>query len=160
MKVLNVKDYGIFPGVKERKNTWYLRKMVEGCEYQEATEIFFPAGEYHFYPDYAYEETLCISNHDADTVKRIVFCLKHLKNVTIRGEESLLIFHTEEIPFYLYQCENISIEGICIDYERPTFSEGIIRYVDEHRIRLYIERKISLAYCPSENVFYRRKFLL
>lgn len=41
MKVLNVKDYGIFPGVKERKNTWYLRKMVEKCEHQEATEIFF-----------------------------------------------------------------------------------------------------------------------
>lgn len=154
MKVLNVKDYGIFPGVKERKNTWYLRKMVEECEYQEATEIFFPAGEYHFYPDYAYEETLCISNHDADTVKRIVFCLKHLKNVTIRGEESLLIFHTEEIPFYLYQCENISIEGICIDYERPTFSEGIIRYVDEHRIRLYIDKEKYPWHIAHQRMFF------
>lgn len=87
-------------------------------------------------------------------MKRIVFCLKHLKNVTIRGEESLLIFHTEEIPFYLYQCENISIEGICIDCERPTFSEGIIQYVDEHRIRLYIDKEKYPWHIAHQRMFF------
>ena len=139
MKKINVQEYGIIEGKKEKETTLYLRKILEEFGNKFNVEIFFPRGDYHFYPEYAYEELMYISNHDDDTIKRVVFNLKEMENIVIKGENSNFIFHTEEMPFYLYKCNNIKIEGITIDYERSTFSEGIAEYVDSHTVRMFIE---------------------
>ncbi len=153
MKRINVQKHGILPG-RYRENTLQLRWLLEQQENGEETELFFPAGEYHFYPDYAWEECLCISNHDEDTLKRVVFLLKNTKNLSILGEDAVFLFHTEEMPFHIHGCENIRIEGITIDYDRPTFSEGIIEYVDSRRVVLWIDRKKYPWHIAHERLFF------
>ncbi|MEI3193885.1 MAG: hypothetical protein V8S22_08210 [Lachnospiraceae bacterium] len=93
MRTVVVKDYGICPGEKDRMNTLYLRKILEECRNtEEAAEIIFEEGTYHFYPDYAFERTLCISNHDEDTIKRIAFDLTDCRHLAIREKTASLFF--------------------------------------------------------------------
>lgn len=74
MRTVFVKDYGIHAGEKDRMNMLYLRKILEECRNtEEAAELIFEEGTYHFYPVKAFERTLCISNHDENTIKRIAF---------------------------------------------------------------------------------------
>ena len=91
MRTVFVKDYGIHAGEKDRMNTLYLRKILEECRNaEEAAEIVFEEGTYHFYPDYAFERTLCISNHDEDTIKRIAFDLTTAVTLRSRAKTASL----------------------------------------------------------------------
>ena len=101
MKTFHVRDYGILPGEKDRMNMLRLRGVLEECrKNEEPVEILFEEGTYHFYPDFAFERTLCISNHDEDTIKRIAFDLTNCTHLTISGKNSDFIFHTELLAFY------------------------------------------------------------
>ena len=100
MRTIVVKDYGIYPGEKDRMNMLYLRKILEECRNtEEAAELIFEEGTYHFYPDYAFERTLCISNHDEDTIKRIAFDLTDCRHLTIRGKNSAFPYRASGFLF-------------------------------------------------------------
>ncbi len=133
MKQIEVSTYGIFPE-DCRENTWKLRQMLDQLREEEGIQIIFEPGTYHFYPDYAVEKLLYISNHDEDTIKRIAFDLTGFQHLVIRGEETQFLFHTDVIPFYLHACEDITIEGVKIDYVRPGYSEGKIRELKPQRM--------------------------
>ncbi len=138
MKQIEVSTYGIFPE-DCRENTWKLRQMLDQLREEEGIQIIFEPGTYHFYPDYAVEKLLYISNHDEDTIKRIAFDLMGFQHLVIRGEETQFLFHTDVIPFYLHACEDITIEGVKIDYVRPGYSEGKIRELEPQRMVVEID---------------------
>lgn len=139
MREIHVKDYGIQPG-DFRENTLCLRKLINECSKGEPSALFFEKGVYHFYPDYAVEKLLYISNHDEDTIKRIAFDLTGCRDLLIHGDETQFCFHTDIIPFYLHQCENVRIEGISIDYARTAYSEGVIRELEPKRMVLSVDK--------------------
>lgn len=98
MITVNVLEHGVC-SEDNRENVLYLRKLLDEYRDQGEVEILFPGGTYHFYPDYAVEKLLYISNHDEDTIKKIAFDLTGYKDAKIRGEEAVFIFHTDIIPF-------------------------------------------------------------
>ena len=59
-------------------------------------------------------------------MKRIAFCLENLKDFTIRGNNTKLLFSGFMSAFSLSNCSDIKIEGISIDYVHPFVSEGKI----------------------------------
>lgn len=140
MRELNVKDYGIIPGDR-RENTLRLRTLLDACREKGDVAIIFEEGVYHFYPDYAVEKLLYISNHDEDTIKKIAFDLTGVKNIVIKGQNTKFRFHTDIIPFYIHECENVCVEGIEIDFEREGFSEGTIIELEPKRMVLSIDKK-------------------
>lgn len=140
MRRIDVREYGILPG-DDKETTWKLRKMLEDLRGEEQIEILFGPGTYHFYPDYAVEKLLYISNHDEDTIKKIAFDLGGMKQIKINGAGAEFLFHTDIIPFHIDQCENIQIEGFTVDYARTGYSEGHILEVTEKRMLLEIDRK-------------------
>ena len=155
MRTVFVKDYGIHAGEKDRMNTLYLRKILEECRNtEEAAELIFEEGTYHFYPDYAFERTLCISNHDEDTIKRIAFDLTDCRHLTIRGKNSAFIFHTELLAFYFHNSEDVTLEGFSIDYERPAYSEGTIVSVDGPSMQLRIDKGRFPYYVAHQRIFF------
>lgn len=104
MKQIFVREYGIIP--KNRKeNAWNLRKMLQAIRNEHDIEIIFEEGTYHFYPDYANEKLLYISNHDEDTIKKVAFDLTGMRRVSILGQNTQFMFHTDIIPFHIDQCE-------------------------------------------------------
>ena len=86
MRQIHVRDYGIIPG-DEKETTLKLRKMLQEIRQEENLEIRFEKGIYHFYPDYAGEKLLYISNHDEDTIKKVAFDLSGMKQVKISGTD-------------------------------------------------------------------------
>lgn len=154
MEKIYVRDYGICPGEKDRRNTLRLRNLLAQCREKEGVELLFEKGEYHFYPDYASERTLCISNHDEDTLKRIGFDLTGLSHLKIKGDASDFIFHTEQVDFYLHESEDITLEGFSIDYERPVYSEGTVVSVDGSRMTIRIDKERFPYEIAHERIFF------
>ena len=155
MKTVYVRDHGILPGKKDPMNQLYLRALLEECrETKEPTELVFEEGTYHFYPDFAFERTLCISNHDEDTIKRIAFDLTDCAHLTIRGKNSEFIFHTELLAFYFEHSEDITLESFSIDYERPAYSEGTIVSVNGPSMQLRIDKEKFPYYVAHQRIFF------
>lgn len=138
MRQIQVRDYGVVPE-DNKENTLALRTLLEACRTQEETELLFEQGVYHFYPDYAAEKLLYISNHDEDTVKKIAFDLTGCRNLTLRGEHTEFCFHTDILPFYAHKCENLCIDGIRVDYARPAYSEGTVMELSPERMVIAID---------------------
>ena len=100
MRQVYVKEYGITPG-NDRALLWKVRMMLDELQGTMGIEFVFESGTYHFYPDYAVEKTLYISNHDEDVPKRIAFDFSGWRKVKIRGEGAVFLFHTDILPFHL-----------------------------------------------------------
>ncbi|MEG2354193.1 MAG: right-handed parallel beta-helix repeat-containing protein [Clostridium sp.] len=139
MKRLKAVEWGIYPNTKEDQML-KLNELLKVAKLEEVGEIEFEAGEYHFYPEYAPERVLYISNHDEDGLKRIAFILEEVNNLTIKGNETNFKFHTDIIPFYIESSKNITVKGITIDYERPIYSEGEILEVNKKSMIIAIDK--------------------
>lgn len=138
MNYIKVRDHGVYPNSKE-DSTFSVYSILKSVVDENETIIEFEEGTYDFYPNLAFEKILYISNHDGDTLKRIAFPIIDKKNITIKGNKTNFIFHTDIIPFYIFNSENIKIQGINIDYSRPVYSEGEILQANEKEITLYID---------------------
>lgn len=138
LRKINVRDYGVLP--EDRKeNELYMRAILDSCREEEGVTLLFEEGVYHFYPDYAVEKLLYISNHDEDTIKEIAFDLTGFKNLVIKGNHTEFRFHMDIMPFYLHECENVCVEGITIDFERTGYSEVTIEELEPKRMVLSID---------------------
>lgn len=125
MRSINVRDYGILPG-NGRDNVFALRELLDEIRQEDGTELIFPEGEYHFFEEDAAEILLFIPNHDEDGIKKVAFDLTGMKHLTITGNHSTFLFHTELIPFLIRHCDTVKIRGIAVDYARPGCSQGVI----------------------------------
>lgn len=100
-------------------------EAVNESKHYERTIIKFPKGTYHFWPDRAYEKYCYISNNDSG-IKRIVFSLLGLNQVTIDGGESEFVFHGRILPFAVDNSCTVELKNFSVDYERPFFTQGNI----------------------------------
>lgn len=99
-----------------------IRKAIEDCVRFHANELLLPEGTLNLKPDYAFEKYEYISNNDP-SMKRIAFYLENLKDFTIRGNNTKLLFSGFMSAFSLSNSSDIKIEGISIDYVHPFVSE-------------------------------------
>jgi hypothetical protein len=93
------------------------------CRAGSRKVLKIPQGTHHIYPDFLPEKLCHISNHDAG-LKRILFDLEGLQDITVEGNGAELIFHGRIIPFYLKNSKNIRIRNIKIDWDRPFLSQA------------------------------------
>ncbi|MDO4557521.1 MAG: alpha-1,3-galactosidase B [Planctomycetia bacterium] len=107
------------PGLQEKLDSL---KGTDG----EAATIAIPMGTYHFYVDQGISQVHYISNHDQDNPKSIGIVLDGLRNVTLDGQGSKLIFHGRMIPFVLKNCENCTLKNFAIDFDRPGIAQVTI----------------------------------
>lgn len=127
----------------DRTNLIKLHRLFEKVPLNESISVSFSEGTYHFYPDFAKELTLCISNHDEDTLKRVAFPVIGRKGFKLRGvnKKTHFIFHSDIIPFYFHQCSDINISGIDIDYARPIYSQGTILSISPREALIHIDHE-------------------
>lgn len=151
---IRVEEWGILP-IDQPMNTYYLRQMLETYRNEKGVTFYFSKGTYHFYPDYAVEKLLYISNHDEDTIKKIAFDFSDFEEVSLCGEETEFIFHTDILPFYIHRCKGFNIEGIRIDYARPAYSEGEILSVAPRRMEVRIDKEKYPYYILHDRIFFK-----
>ncbi len=105
-----------------------IRAALDDCVRLKAAKLVLPEGVVRVKPAQAYEEYQYISNNDP-SMKRIAFQMKGLKDFTIEGNGTELLFSGHISPFNLEGCSNISIKDLTIDFTRPFVSEGVITAV-------------------------------
>lgn len=106
----------------EKDATPAMLRMIEEAGRKKSSTLFVEAGEYHFYPEKAFEKYCYIPNHD-NGLKRSAFPLIGMENVHLKGDETKFIFHGVMVPFIIERSSNITIEGISIDWEMPLHTE-------------------------------------
>ena len=60
-----------------------------------------------------------ISNHDQPLVHPVCVPLTDLNDVRVEGNGSLFLFHGKVIPLLIMDSENVTVERLAVDYERP-----------------------------------------
>lgn len=113
----------------------------------------FQQGRYDFYPETASEEYLRVSNND-NGLKRIVFNLKGMENVSVKGNGSEFIFHGAEIPFSVKDCHNVSLSDFSIDYEDHFTLEGEVIANNPNKKSFTLRLLPDQKYTITDNEFH------
>ena len=130
VEALSGKDFGLVPNV-EKDQTEAFRKILSAAREMQAEEIILEKGTYHFYAENALDMSLWISNHDQQSTQQVSIPLVDLHNLKIRGNGSTFIFHGKCLPALFMDCENVTLEGVRIDFARPLYSEAkVLGFVD------------------------------
>lgn len=117
--IINVADHDIVPG---KDVTFKLNALIDKIKNEPDITLFFPKGQYDFYPKNAIEKYRYIANHD-NGLKRMAFPLYNHHNLTIEGNDSLFMFHGRIIPFTLENTKNITLKNFKIDFIRSFHAE-------------------------------------
>ncbi len=80
--------------------------------------IVFEEGEYFFKPDFAFDKYCAITNH-GNGVKKILFPISDVDNVTIEGNGAKFIFHGQYFPFLFENCDDVVVKDLTIDWDIP-----------------------------------------
>jgi len=105
-----------------------VQKAIAFCKQKSGSILFFAKGRYDFWPQNAIKKAYYISNTSSETevpnkLKTIGLFFEGIKNVTVDGNGAEFIFHGKMTPLVFMQCQNMHIQNVQIDFERPTMSE-------------------------------------
>ena len=126
-QIINVSDFGVKPNTFTDA-TEGVKQAIAACKQQSAKILEFPKGRYDFWTENMEVREYFISNTSTEgecpsKIKKIGLLFEDVKNLTIEGNGSLFIFHGKAITWALDHCENIKIQNITMDFERPSMSE-------------------------------------
>ena len=137
MKIIAVCDY-IRPEDGDNRTLAVVRALRENTGDDLCFEL--SAGEWHFYADEAFTETCFESNNDGGE-KQVLFPLYNRKNITIDGKGGNWTLHGRLSPFVIDGCENVTVQGITVDVQRPFYTQGKIVRSTPNEMELAIDRE-------------------
>jgi hypothetical protein len=94
----------------------------------EPIVISFAPGRYDLFPDKMLRRRFDISNanSDAETKKVLALFFEGAEHVKLIGAGATLVCRGKMIELCMKECVSIEVEGISIDYQRPTVSEWTV----------------------------------
>ena len=121
-QIVNVSDYGIVPG---KDVTFEVNQLIQSLKGKEGVTLFFPKGQYEFYPENAMEQFRAVTNHD-NSLKRLAFPLFDLTNFTLDGNGSIFMFHGKICPITVEGSTNTVLKNFTIDWEHSFINELVV----------------------------------
>jgi len=139
---INVADYGAVPDT-HKDAVPAIKRAIAACRKLAQPVLYFPKGQYDLYPDSAEKREYFLSNTSSETecpskIKTIGILLEGIKDLTIEGNGSMLMYHGRMITFALDHSSRITIQNLEEDYERPTMSEFTITNVTPESIQIQV----------------------
>lgn len=134
------KKFGLQPNV-DKDQTDVFREMFDCARTFGHNEIVLEPGTYHFYAENALDMSLWISNHDQQPTQQVMLPLVDLRNLKIRGNGSTFIFHGKCLPVLFMDCENVTLEGVRIDFARSLYSEAKVLGFKNGKTIVSIDKK-------------------
>lgn len=139
--VVKAVDFGVRPNSFENASA-AIQRALAYCKDKPGARLELPAGRIDLWPEFSFKKELYISNGtENDTVsklKSIGFLLEDFRNFQLIGAETLIVLHGKMVSFALINCQDVFIEGIQFDYERPTMSELIIQSIGEKQVQFQV----------------------
>ncbi|WP_343330711.1 right-handed parallel beta-helix repeat-containing protein [Polaribacter staleyi] len=118
-QIVNVADHGIKPGKDVTLEVYQLLNSLEG---KKNVTLFFPKGQYEFYPENAFEEYRAVTNHD-NSLKKIAFPIYNFENFTLDGNGSTFMFHGKISPIVVEGSTNTRLKNFAIDWDKSFVNE-------------------------------------
>jgi hypothetical protein len=140
--VVAVTTFGAIPNSKQDA-TIALQKAIAYCKAHQIKRLVFPKGQYDFYATSAIQKEYFISNTSSETecpskIKNVGLLFEGINHLTIEGNGSLFVFHGKMISFALDHCNDITLQNISVDYERPTMSEFRIEQSTDNMVEVSV----------------------
>lgn len=137
-----VDDFGARPYSYENSVT-KLQAAIEECKRTGAKVLSLSRGRYDIWPEGATRKEYFISNTSTaeecpSKVKTVGLLFDGLKNLTIDGNGAILMYHSEMTTIALEHCENIKIQNLHVDFERPAGSEMTYTKVADGKVEVNI----------------------
>ncbi len=132
MKKICLKDHGVCPG---EDCTLALAELFN--TYKEDVEFIFDEGKYYF--SHKIFKEIPLSNTDVIPTRTLGVVLENMKNIVLSGNNTWLMFEGMMQAVTMLHCENITMKGFTIDWEKPLVSEGIVKAVNGDKIDIYID---------------------
>ena len=118
-ETINVADFGIKPG---KDVTLELYQLIDSLEGKKNITLFFPKGQYEFYPENAFEVYRAVTNHD-NSLKKIAFPIFNFYGFTLDGNGSTFMFHGKIVPITVEGSKNTTLKNFTIDWEKSFVNE-------------------------------------
>ncbi|WP_175635892.1 right-handed parallel beta-helix repeat-containing protein [Pedobacter ghigonis] len=144
--------------------TGSVQKAIEKAKGQTNTVLNFPKGRYDFWPDSAAETHYYISNSSSEVEfpvkkQRVGLYLKDLKNVTIEGNGSVFVFHGKMITWVIDGSENMRIQNLSVNYERPGMSEMTLEEITPTSVTAKVHPDSKFAIINGQLEWYGEKWI-
>jgi hypothetical protein len=162
-QTINVTKYGAKPN-SFADATESVKKAIEACKKQSQSVLNFPKGRYDFWPDSAAETHYYISNTSSEDevpvkVQRVGLYLKGVKNLTIEGNGSKFVFHGKMITWVLDGSDQIRIQNLSVNYERPGMSEMTLKEVTTTNVIASIHPDSKFSIIDNHLEWYGEKWI-
>jgi hypothetical protein len=141
--LIKAADYGVVPNNFQNASA-FIRKAIAACRGKDNAILQLPGGRIDVWPEGAEHKELYLSNAtERDTLsklKSIAFLFKGCRNLTVDGNNSLIVLHGKIVAFAVLNSNNIKIKNVSFDYDRPTMSELTILSVNDSSIETAIHQ--------------------
>lgn len=155
-ELINAVQYGLRPG--NTGNAAAIQKAIAVCKSKKKSVLLLPGGRIDIWPEGAARRELYISNcTENDTlskVKNIAFLFEDCKNLTLEGNNTLVVLHGKMISFAIINSSNVNVKNIRFDYARPTISEITVQSVNDNVIETAIHPDSKFAIDSGHIRFY------
>lgn len=138
MRTIYGAKLGILPGDNPLL-TRAVREAFSQLKGMGDVSLLLEPGEYHFYPQDGIAGNFNISNHHQCEKRMTAFWLEGFNHLEINGAGSRFVFHTDILPFYIHECNNLCLSGFSVDYAAPAYSEGRIVSVEPQKMVVEID---------------------
>ncbi len=124
--VADVTEFGVLPD-DAGDDTEGVRKAIEALAGRDRPVLRFPAGRYRFAGD-----------PDPKSGRR-QFVFRNLNDLVVDGGGAEFVFSGYTSPFVFVDCRNVEIRNFRIDWDRPSFSPGVVVGRGENRLDVEID---------------------
>lgn len=141
---IHVAAFGARPYSYEN-NVMKIQAAIDECKQTKAKVLSFKEGRYDIWPEGATRKEYFISNTSTEEecpskVKTVGLMFDGLKDLTIDGNGATLMFHGEMTTIAMEHCENLKLQNIHVDFERPAGSEITYTKVAEGEAEVKMHR--------------------
>ena len=139
-----ISDFGLKPYSYEN-SVAQLQAAIEACKQKGAKVLSFSKGRYDIWPEGAVRKEFYISNTSTEKecpskIKTIGLLFNKMRNLKVEGNGALLMFHGKMTTIVLDSCQDVTLEGLSVDFERPAGSELHYEYVGENYVDVSVHR--------------------
>ena len=116
--VIHASDHGVRSNSSENASK-AIQKAIDACKAKDGAVLMLPGGRIDIWPEGAAKRELYISNStendELPKVKNIAFLFEDCKNITLDGNNTLVVLHGKMVSFAILNSSNIKIKNIRFD---------------------------------------------
>jgi len=120
---VHASQYGLVAGAGKDAGP-ALRQLLAAAA--PGTTIVLDKGRYDVWRSHAVQRLWQQSNSDPQTTRYYGILAENLRDVTLDGKGSDLVFHGTQTGIGVAFCTNVSLRNFTMDWQRPEMSQGVV----------------------------------